>query len=132
MPFWLMLILLPNWKYTVRIMQSPWVAVGPALVYVVLALPRLHVLLPPLFQSELEPIRALLATPEGTVIGWMHFLSFDLFVARWCYLDARTLGIKPWVMSPLFVVSLLAGPIGFCAYLGIRTFAQQRTARATA
>jgi hypothetical protein len=128
MPFWLLLICLPSWGFTQRVMQSPYVALGPALVYVVLALPRLDILMPPLFQTDLEPIRALLATKEGTVIGWMHFLAFDLFVARWCYLDSKQLGIPPYSMSPLFVILLLAGPVGFCVYLALRSVKARRQA----
>ncbi|MEZ4519506.1 MAG: abscisic acid-deficient protein Aba4 family protein [Chloroflexota bacterium] len=29
-PFWLLMILLPNWQWTQRILRSPWVLVAPA------------------------------------------------------------------------------------------------------
>ena len=39
MPFWL-LIVLPRWRWTERIMRSPLVALLPALLYAALVLPR--------------------------------------------------------------------------------------------
>ena len=46
MPFWVMTILLPRWRFTRRVMRSPWVAIGPAVLYAVLTAPRLPALAP--------------------------------------------------------------------------------------
>jgi hypothetical protein len=40
MPFWLLLIFLPRWRITERVMAGPWVAVPAALLYAILVLPR--------------------------------------------------------------------------------------------
>src|SRR5918998_5170721 len=119
-PFWLMMILLPRWRFTDRVMRSPWVALGPAVLYAVLTTPRLLALAPVLLRPELPTIAALLGTPEGATIAWAHFLAFDLFVGRWVYLDARGRGVSAWVTSPILFLTLLAGSLGFLLHLAAR------------
>lgn len=119
-PFWLMMILLPRWRVTRRLMRSPLVALGPALLYAVLTTPRLPALAPALLRPELPTIAALLGTPEGATIAWAHFLAFDLFVGRWVYLDGRERGVSAWVTSPVLFMTLLAGPLGYLLHLATR------------
>ncbi len=69
----------------------------------------------------LASIAALLSTPAGAMLGWVHFLAFDLFVARWAYLDSRERRISAWLVSPILVLVLMVGPLGFLLYLGLRT-----------
>ena len=119
-PFWLLTILLPRWRFTERVMRSPLVALGPAVLYAVLTAPRLLALAPALLRPELPTIAALLGTPEGATIAWAHFLAFDLFVGRWVYLDGRARGVSAWVTSPVLFLTLLAGPLGFLLHLAAR------------
>ena len=119
-PFWLLLILLPRWRFTSRVMRSPLVALGPAVLYAALTTPRLPALAPALLRPELPTIAALLGTPEGATIAWAHFLAFDLFVGRWIYLDGRERGVSAWVTGPVLFLTLLAGPLGFLLHLAAR------------
>ena len=119
-PFWLLAILLPRWRFTDRVMRSPLVALGPAVLYAALTAPRLHDLAPALLRPELPTISALLGTPEGATIAWAHFLAFDLFVGRWVYLDGRERVVSAWVTSPILILTLLAGPLGFLLHLAAR------------
>ncbi|HWS85833.1 MAG TPA: ABA4-like family protein [Pyrinomonadaceae bacterium] len=119
-PFWLMMMLLPRWRFTVSVMRSPLVALGPAVLYAALMIPRLLALAPALLRPELPTIAALLGTPEGATLAWAHFLAFDLFVGRWVYLDGRERGVSAWVASPVLFLTLLAGPLGFLLHLAAR------------
>lgn len=121
-PFWLLMILLPRWRVTRRVMRSSLVALGPAALYAVLTTPRLLALAPALLRPELPTIAELLGTPEGATIAWAHFLAFDLFVGRWVYLDARERGVSAWVTSPVLLLTLLVGPIGYLFHLVTRHF----------
>ena len=107
-PFWLLMLLLPRWRITRRVMRSPFVALGPAALYAVLTAPRLLELAPALLRPELP------------TIAWAHVLAFDLFVGRWVYLDARERGVSAWVTSPVLFLTLLAGPLGFLLHLAAR------------
>lgn len=120
LPFWLLMIFLPKWRWTERIIRSPWIAAPAALLYVALVLPRLPEVLGPVANPNLGGISALLGSPAGATIGWAHFLAFDLFVARWAYLDSRARGLSPFVMAPVLFATLMLGPLGFLIYLGVR------------
>ncbi|MBF5044988.1 DUF4281 domain-containing protein [Aggregicoccus sp. 17bor-14] len=128
LPFWALMILLPRARLTERVMRAPWAPALLALLYAVLVLPRAGALLPLLARPQLPPVAALLGTPEGATIGWVHFLAFDLFVGRWAYLDARERGVSPWLMAPVLLLTLMMGPLGLLAYLGLRALLAPRTA----
>jgi apolipoprotein N-acyltransferase len=130
LPFWLLMILLPRARVTERVMRAPVASVLLALLYAALVLPRMGTLLPLLARPELPGVAALLGTPEGATIGWVHFLAFDLFVGRWAYLDSRERGVSAWAMAPVLLLTLLFGPLGLLAYLGVRALAGQRVATA--
>ena len=126
MPFWLLMILLPTWRWTERLMQSVWTVAPAALAYVILVLPGMLSLLPLLANPQLGTIAALLGTPAGATIGWIHFLAFDLFVGRWAYLDSRQRRLHPVLASITLFFILMFGPLGFILYLITRSlFARQ-------
>jgi hypothetical protein len=120
MPFWALMILLPRWRVTQRIMRSPLVAALPALLYAALVLPRAGAIFAAVSRPELTPIAALLGSPEGAIIAWAHFLTFDLMVGRWAYLDSRERGVSALLMAPVLFLVLMLGPIGFLLYLALR------------
>lgn len=126
MPFWLLMIILPFWGWTKRIIRSPWIAAPVALLYAALVLPQLAGLLAELANPQLAQIAALLGTPAGATIGWVHFLAFDLFVGRWVYLDSRERNISAWLASPILFVVLMFGPLGLLLYLVVRRFATRQ------
>lgn len=119
-PFWLLMILLPTWRVSERVLRSPWVVAPAALLYAVLVLPRLVPVLAAVGNPDLAGVMALLATPAGTTVAWVHFLAFDLFVGRWVYLDSRARGLSPLLVSPLLLVVLMLGPLGLALYLAVR------------
>ena len=120
MPFWLLMIVLPRWRWTERIMRSPLVALLPALIYSALVLPRFGAIFAAVRNPTLLGIVTLLGTPEGATIAWAHFLAFDLLAGRWAYLDSRDRGINGLLMAPILFFILMLGPIGFLLYLAVR------------
>ena len=127
MPFWFLMIVLPHWRWTKRILSSLWVIAPAALLYIILILPQLGTVFGDLMNPTLAAISALLGTPAGATAGWVHFLAFDLFVGRWVYLDSRKLGISAWLMAPILFFTLMLGPLGFMLYLLVRTFTSKES-----
>ncbi|GAB4124020.1 MAG: ABA4-like family protein [Roseiflexaceae bacterium] len=125
LPFWLMMIVLPTWSVTRRVIGSAWIALVPALIYVLLVLPQVGVLLPALSNPTAAGIAELLSTPAAATIGWVHFLAFDLLVGRWAYLDARERQIHPLIMAPVLLLIFMFGPLGYLSYLIIRAIASR-------
>jgi hypothetical protein len=132
LPFWLLMIVLPHWRWTRRIIGSPWIAAPTALIYAVLVLPSMATLLPALAQPTLADIAALLGTPEVAAIAWAHFLTFDLLAGRWAYLDSRARKISAWIMAPVLLLTFLLGPLGFLLYLLVRSAASLAAGRGPA
>ena len=135
LPFWLLMIALPHWRWTRRVIGSPLVSAAPALLYLALALPRFGELFAAVSSPTLTSITAVLGTPVGAMLAWAHFLAFDLLVGRWIYLDSRERDISAWIMAPVLFFTLMLGPVGFLGYLvvrALRTAQQGRAMRATA
>lgn len=71
--------------------------------------------------STLAGVVALFSLPGNVMLGWTHYLAFDLFVGSWEVDDAGKLGLAHWAMIvPLFLTFML-GPIGLLTYVAIRT-----------
>lgn len=129
MPFWFLMILLPHWRWSKRIMGSLWTVVPAALLYAILVAPGLGGLLGTLANPSLDTIATLLGTPTGATIGWVHFLAFDLFVGRWVYLDSRSNGFSAWFISPILFFVLMFGPLGLLLYLVLRWILLRNTSK---
>lgn len=126
MPFWLLMIFLPKWSWTRRIIGSIWIVVPIALLYAFFVVPNVPSFIGDLANPSLDQISELLGTPEGATIGWAHFLAFDLFVGRWAYLDSRERGINVWVASIALFFTLMFGPLGLLIYLAARGIGSMR------
>ena len=122
LPFWLIMIAPWRWAWAVRIIRSPAIAVPPALVYAAVIVPILAAAGPGLVSAfgSLPGVIGLLSTPAGALVGWVHFLAFDLFVGRWAYLDALERGVSPWLMAPVLLLIFMFGPLGLLLYLAVR------------
>jgi hypothetical protein len=132
LPFWLLMVALPHWRWTQRIIGSPWIAAPTALIYAILVLPSVTTLFPLLAQPTLAGVTALLGRPEAAAIAWAHFLTFDLLTGRWVYLDSRARKISAWLMAPVLLVIFLLGPLGFLLYLLVRSAASLASGRGPA
>jgi hypothetical protein len=73
-------------------------------------------------------IRKLFASDGGVVLGWTHYLAFDLFIGQWIAKDADHKGFSRFAQVPILLMTLLAGPIGLLIWIVIR----ERRARAAA
>lgn len=69
---------------------------------------------------SLDAVMAAFAHPTGVLIGWTHYLVFDLFVGAWVARDAIRRGINQWAVLPCLFFCLMFGPIGLMIYLLLR------------
>ncbi len=120
LPFWLLIILVPGWAWTKRIISSPWIVLAPLAVYFVTVAPILGPFASEMLQPDLAGVQSLLSTPRGTATAWAHLIAFDLFVGRWIYLDSRERRIHPLLMAPLLLLTILLSPFGLLTYLAMR------------
>ncbi|MGL5511509.1 MAG: ABA4-like family protein [Microcoleaceae cyanobacterium] len=116
LPFWFLMIVLPNWQITRKVISSYIPFILLALMYVGL-----------FFSIEITPeTAAALANPKLTDItqlfsdnravaaGWVHFLVMDLFVGRWIYQEGQE---KNLITTHSLLLCLFAGPFGLLSHI---------------
>jgi hypothetical protein len=129
LPFWALMILVPGWSWTRRIIGSPLIVLVPLAVYFATVATILPSFAAEMVSPDLEGVLALLSTPEGTATVWAHLIAFDLFIGRWMYLDSRELRIHGLIMAPILILTILLSPFGLTVYLVIRTVRRRSPAR---
>jgi hypothetical protein len=70
--------------------------------------------------TTIAGIRAIFASDVGVVIGWTHYLAFDLFVGLWIARDADAKFFPRWVQAPILLATFMAGPLGLIIWLLVR------------
>ncbi|CAM3618457.1 ABA4-like family protein [Kibdelosporangium persicum] len=119
-PFWALMILAPGWSVTRRVIGSPLIIAPIAVLYLVIAIPRLAEVLPLVTGPTLPGLQEAMAEGGAATLVWAHIIAFDLFVGRWMYLESRS-RVHPLVMAPILLVTILLAPIGFLLFLAVRT-----------
>ncbi len=115
LPFWALMVLLPNWSFTQRLMQSyiPFAALASLYVYLFATLDGsiLEAFSDP--QLELTGLAGMFANAQVMALGWVHFLVMDLFVGRWIYQQGQEKGI---FTRHSLALCLFAGPFGLLVH----------------
>ena len=120
LPGWLLLLFAPSWKYTGRIVFYLIIGVL-AIAYTWLLLSDISSF-DPEAGSTLANISKAFGDSRVALIGWIHYLAFDMFAGLVIALDARRVGVNRILMAlPLFL-TLMAGPFGLLVYVVIRLF----------
>lgn len=123
---WAMLFVLPRGQRVAAYVL--YLCVGLlCLTYAVMFASRFKAIIVGDFLS-IDGLKALFATDAGIVIGWTHYLAFDLFIGQWIAKDADHKGFSRLAQAPVLLLTLLAGPIGLLVWLVMR----ERRARAVA
>ena len=119
-PFWALMILLPKWSWTARIVRSPLIVLPVVAIYAALVVPAFGDVWASVSNPALDGVAELLGSPAGAAAGWAHMIAFDLFVGRWSFLDSRERGIPALLMAPILLLTIMLGPLGLAAYLAVR------------
>lgn len=122
-PAWLLLIIIPRSTITRKVVHS---YLYPALLGVFYLF-----LLVISWGGEggmdtLENLKLSFQRDEVLVLGWVHYLIFDLFIGAWISRDATANGIKHLSITPSLVLTLFVGPVGLLSYLILRTILLRR------
>jgi len=119
LPAWLLLLFLPRWEWTARIVVGVVVALLSVL-YTFLVITTLD---PEGFEGfgSLEGVVELFQSPRAVLLGWIHYLAFDLMVGYYIVKDATQRKISQWLVAPCLVLCFILGPAGLLLYLIIRS-----------
>lgn len=115
LPFWALMILLPNWTLTKQILSSFLPFIALALLYLgLLAFSLTPESAQAMANPELPAIAGFFSEPSAAATGWVHFLVMDLFIGRWIYWEGQRLGV--WTIHSL-ILCLFAGPLGLLTHI---------------
>ena len=70
--------------------------------------------------GSLDGVVGLFSDPKNVLIGWIHYLAFDLWVGSWEVGDAIKRGINRWFLLPCLLFTFMLGPVGLLLYLILR------------
>ena len=124
-PFWLLLVVLPNHQVTNFFVQSVIIPLLLASGYAYLSY---NIYLDGNILSGFELYRgldglyAMFANESLLLIFWLHFLAISLFAGAWIVRDSRKFFIPKIVIIPSLILTYFAGPVGLVFYWFIRIF----------
>ncbi len=125
LPFWTLMVVVPQWQGTQKIMGSPWQFAALAGIYLYLFVTvdsgTAAAFSDP--QLSLTTLAGLFSQPHIMATGWVHFLVMDLFVGRWVYF--RGIEHKIFTRHSL-VLCLFAGPLGLLSHFVTQGIVQWR------
>lgn len=110
LPVWIAMIVAPRSRLTERLVRaSDGILAGLAVAYAV----QLAALVAtrderPDF-GDVAKLRSGMGEPAGFLVGWTHFLAFDLFVGRWIW---RTAVREERSARLALLLTFMAGPAG--------------------
>ena len=124
-PFWLLLIFIPNHQITNFLTQSIIVPILLATAYAYLSYM--------IYQegnifdgfelySGLDGLYSMFANESLLLIFWLHFLAISLFTGSWIARDSRRYFIPKVITIPSLILTYFTGPIGLVFYWFFRIF----------
>ncbi len=124
-PFWLMLIILPQHGLTNFFVQS---IIAPLLLAIGYAYLSYNLYLnESLFDgfelyAGLDGLYSMFSNEILLLIFWLHFLAISLFAGAWIVRDSKKYLIPKIIIIPSLVLTYFTGPIGIVFYWFFRIF----------
>ncbi|MDP1813525.1 MAG: ABA4-like family protein [Leadbetterella sp.] len=116
---WILLIFLPNWKYTQASILNGLIVLY-ALVYTYLILKDIGDFRADSF-SSLANVKALFQNDNAVAAGWFHYLAFDLFVGAYIVRKSISLGISRVFYTLALPFTFMFGPMGYLIFFIIKS-----------
>ena len=124
-PFWLLLMFIPNHPITNFFTQSiiPPLLLAIAYAYLsYLIYMEGNILDSFELYSGLDGLYSMFANEALLLIFWLHFLAISLFAGSWIVRDSKRYFIPKVITIPSLILTYFTGPIGLVIYWFIRIF----------
>jgi len=124
-PFWLLLIILPNHGVTNFLVQS---IVAPFLLAGAYGFIAYNIFLEgntlDSFElySGLDGLYSMFANEAFLLIFWIHFLAISLFLGAWIARDSQRYMVPRFFLIISLILTYFTGPVGLFIYWFIRIF----------
>ncbi|MBK9439109.1 MAG: DUF4281 domain-containing protein [Chloracidobacterium sp.] len=120
---WLLIAIMPRWKYTRMIVLSGGIPLLLAVAYTIIIV--LYFGKAEGGFGSLADVMKLFSNEWAVLAGWIHYLAFDLFVGAWEVKDAHERNVSHLWVIPCLVLTFTLGPVGFLTYSILRLFPQK-------
>ena len=126
LPFWIMLIVIPNSKVTRIFINSiilPTIF-SATYIYVAYQVILSDEAILEIFKLylNLDNLYTLFATESFLLIFWIHFVSINLFLGSWVALDGAKYNMSRLLLSFPLILIYFSGIVGILLYWFIRVF----------
>ena len=126
LPFWLMLIFIPNSRFTQFFVNSIILPLILSAAYVY-AIYQAILFEEPIFDFfklylNLDNLYTIFATESFLLVFWLHFLALNLFLGSWVSRDGVKYNISRSILFIPLILIYFAGPLGLGLYWIIRVF----------
>jgi len=124
-PFWLLLIILPNHGVTNFFVQS---IIAPLLLASAYGFVAYDIFLEGNILDSfglyrgLEDLYAMFSSEAFLLIFWLHFLAISLFLGTWISRDSQRYMVPRFFVIISLVLTYFTGPVGLLIYWFIRIF----------
>tara|TARA_B100000242_G_scaffold218687_1_gene159903 strand:+ start:239 stop:709 length:471 start_codon:yes stop_codon:yes gene_type:complete len=124
-PFWLLLIFIPNHNLTNFFVQS---IIAPLLLAIGYAFLSYNIYLEGNIlegfelYNGLDSLYSVFANEILLLIFWLHFLAISLFAGAWIVRDSRKYFIPKIITIPSLILTYFSGPLGIVVYWFLRVF----------
>ena len=125
MPFWLLLIILPNHGLTNFFVQS---IIAPLLLAGAYGFVAYNIFLDENILSSfelysgLDGLYSMFSNEAFLLVFWIHFLSLSLFLGAWISRDSYKYMIPRFFVIISLILTYFTGPVGLFIYWFIRIF----------
>jgi len=126
LPFWFMLIFIPNSKISQILINSVILPLILACAYCY-AIYQTILLDEPIFEVfklylSLDNLYTVFATESFLLVFWLHFLALNIFLGSWVSRDGVKYGLPRSLISVPLILIYFTGPLGLVLYWIIRIF----------
>ena len=124
-PFWLLLIFLPNNQITNFFTQSiiPFLLLGVGYAYLSYKIYLENNIFDGFeLYNGLDGLYSMFANEALLLVFWLHFLAISLFMGSWIVRDGRRYLVPRIVTIPSLILTYFTGPVGLVIYWFFRIF----------
>ena len=124
-PFWLLLIFLPNSQITNFFTQSiiPFLLLGVGYAYLSYKIYVEENILDGFeLYNGLDGLYSMFSNEVLLLVFWLHFLALSLFMGAWIVRDSKKYLIPKIIVIPSLIITYFTGPIGLVIYWFFRIF----------
>jgi len=130
LPFWFMLIIIPNFKVTQFFVNSIILPLILSTTYVYVIYQTI-LLDEPIFDIfrlylSLDSLYTVFATESFLLIFWLHFVALNLFLGSWISRDGIKYNMRRNLIFVPLILVYFTGPLGLVLYWIIRVFYAKR------